>query len=769
MRKITTAFICLFILLLSLPAASRAERKKPSMLIRTKLSKDLTYKDLVTNGMDVIAFTRDGRVDIAATEEDLEWLGSKHALTTVLERAEDALASPLDANLGDYHTYEEMIDELEDLSLLYPALTSLDTLGTSIEGRYLLSIKISDNAGIDEDEPEVFIMGCNHARELMTVEISLHTARHLLENYGLDPEVTDLVDSREIWIAPMINPDGHVYVEENHKEPWYNWWRKNRRDNGDGTFGVDLNRNYGYMWGIDNVGSSPVTSNDLYRGTAPFSEPETQAVSDFCAGRNFVLSVSYHSYGELILFPWGYTYDLCDHHELFSALGDSMNSGLGYLVTAGSGLYITNGSSDDWCYGETTAKNRIFGFTPEVNRYEEGGFCPPEELILPTCEKLLDLNLTLFRLAGDPYRIMPPQPSLMHEVTMLEPPDYMISWSGGEAGDPNCAVAWDLVEFKNITSEIDSCEGPDYPWKLDGFEVSTDRAAEGLQSYYSGSGNNMLSVMEMDIVYPVSLGDTFRCSLWYDIEEYFDWAYLDASLDQGNSWITVPGNRTTDENLSGKNRGHGITGSSGDWVEAEFYLDMIGLTDEDMILLRFSYMTDMSEVYEGIYVDLIDPVSFCESRTLLASAQPDTFFEVTSSEPGVYYYTARSIDIDGQRGLWSNIVDHTVSVTTAAAVPGAVTMLGRNYPNPFNPSTLISFAVGAEEAPGSSRARVLLELYDVTGSRVAVLEDGYFPSGRYSASWDGNNENGAPAASGVYFARLVVGTKILSRKMVLLR
>ena len=769
MRKITTAVICLLILLVSLPAASRAALQKRSMLVRSKLSKDLTYEDIISQGMDVLALYPDGRVDLAVTEEDFQWLGSKHALAVILERAVDAEPSALDANLGDYHTYDEMRAELEDLSLLYPALTSLDTLGTSIEGRYLLSLKISDNADIDEDEPEVFIMGCNHARELMTVEIPLHTGRYLLENYGFDPDVTDLVDSREIWIAPMINPDGHVYVQDNHNTPWWTWWRKNRRDNGDGTFGVDLNRNYGYMWGLDNVGSSPVTSNDLYRGTAPFSEPETQAVSDFCAGRNFVLSISYHSYGELVLFPWGYTYDLCDDHELFTALGDSLNSGVGYLVTPGSGLYITNGSSDDWCYGETTTKNRIFGFTPEVNSYEEGGFGPPEELIIPTCEKLLDLNLTLFRLADEPGRLMLPEPPLMHEVTLLESPDYMLSWSESEAGDPNYAVAWDLLEFRNITSAVDSCGDAPYPWVLDGFQVSTDRAAEGLQSYYSGSGNNMFSAMEMDIIYPVSLGDTFRCSLWYDIEEQFDWAYLDASLDQGYSWITVPGNRTTDENLAGKNRGDGITGSSGDWVEAEFYLGMIGLGDEDVVLLRFSYLTDMSEVYEGIYVDLIDPVASSENRTLLASAHPDTFFEVTSSEPGVYYYAARSIDIDGQKGLWSNVVEHTVSVTTPATTPGAVTMLGRNYPNPFNPTTTISFTIGDDAAAGSSQARVLLELYDVSGSRVAVLEDGYRPSGRYSVTWGGKNENGRSVASGVYFARLVVGDFVQTRKMVLLR
>ncbi len=100
-------------------------------------------------------------------------------------------------------------------------------------------------------------MGNHHARELMSVDVPLKFAEYLLTNYGIIPEVTDMVDSREIYIAPMINPDGHVYVEQNHTGDSDYWWRKNRRDNLDSSFGVDLNRNYGYQWGFDDVGSSP--------------------------------------------------------------------------------------------------------------------------------------------------------------------------------------------------------------------------------------------------------------------------------------------------------------------------------------------------------------------------------------------------------------------------------------------------------------------------------------------------------------------------------
>jgi hypothetical protein len=603
----------------------------------------------------------------------------------------------------------------------------------------------------------------------MTPEICLHVAEHLLSNYGTDPTATQLVDEREIWIAPMINPDGHVYVQNNHADSWWNWWRKNRRDNGDGTYGVDLNRNYGYMWGYDNVGSSGTTSSDLYRGTAPFSEPETQAVRDFCIGRNFTTCLSYHSYGELILYPWGYDDIETDHHELFVVLADSMNVGLGYTAEMGYELYPTNGDTDDWMYGETTEKNRVFGFTIEVNTSSEGGFGPPDDLIAPTCDKLLNLNLTLIRLSDNPEAILGPEQPFMYAVSPMASPSYMLSWSGGDPADPNRALSWELESIRNVTSVIDSCEGTDYLWELDGFEVSTARAADGGHSYYSGVGDHLNNTMEMATVYPVTLGETINCSLWYDIENRYDYAYLEASLDQGYSWMTVPGNRTSSSNPNGTNRGDGITGESGGWVDADFDLGMIGVVPGDVILLRFAYSTDQSVNGEGIYVDLIDPVAVSEERTLIADAHPDTFYVVTPTELGTYYHRARGKDADGQRSRWSNIAVQAVIELTSADTPRFASGLEQNYPNPFNPTTVIRFSVGEAEAGLSGTVPVLIELYDVAGRRIATLKDAPLPSGEYSVSWNGTDSRGKQVSSGVYFARLQVGAKVYSRKMVLLR
>jgi hypothetical protein len=134
----------------------------------------------------------------------------------------------------------------------YPALADTIHIGHAYgpTNRNLTVIKISDNVGVDENEPEVLYMGNHHARELMSVEIPLMFAQYLLQHYGSDPVVTNYVNTREIYIMPTVNPDGLAYVQANHSGASGNWWRKNRRNNGNGTFGVDINRNYSYKWGL---------------------------------------------------------------------------------------------------------------------------------------------------------------------------------------------------------------------------------------------------------------------------------------------------------------------------------------------------------------------------------------------------------------------------------------------------------------------------------------------------------------------------------------
>ncbi|UCF06352.1 MAG: immune inhibitor A [bacterium] len=772
MKRVLLVFVA-FVIVYSLDIEVRSEEEKSSALVHTRLTRELTYRDLVARGVDILAAYPDGRVDLAVTDKQLSWISSVAPMTVVLERAILCAPSDLDEHLGLYHTYAETEAMLDSLASLYPGLTHMDTLGTSIEGRLIRAIKISDNADTDEEEPEVLIMGCHHARELMSVEIPLLLAAYLLDNYGTSLEVTYLVDNREVWIAPMINPDGHVYVENNHSDPWWQWWRKNRRDNSDGTFGVDNNRNYGYMWGYDDFGSSPNTSYPTYRGTAPFSEPENQAVRDFCASRSFIVALSYHSYGEIIIYPWGYAQLYTDDHELFVTLADSLNRGLGYSSgnPAMGAIYVTNGGTNDWVYGDVSTKGRFFGYTIELNTHEEGGFAPPDTLIEATFEKVLDMNLTLIGRADNPHGVYGPQVPFMYDVTMLNPPNFKLHWSEGDLSDPNPPVSYEVVEFKNISGIQDSCEAGDTLWTLNGFTLTSTRSYAGGYSFYSGSGNNLNNTMAMVTTYPLALGETLSCWLWYDIETEYDYAYLEANFNRGFLWESVPGNITTRDDPNGKNRGNGITGSSGgNWVYAEFYLDSLGIFLEDAtLLLRFSYITDDYWINEGMYVDFVYPVSSCEKMEILAAAWPDTFLHRWPDEVGDFAYYVRCVDNEGHNSRWSNVVFHTVDDLSPVPRPVVTTTLSRNYPNPFNPTTTIRFNIGENDLKAGGRARVLLELYDVSGRRVAVLKDDMMPSGVYSVRWDGTGQRGRILASGVYFARLSVGEKAFTTKMVLLR
>ena len=219
-------------------------------------------------------------------------------------------AGPLEGfeygSMGGFYTFDEVVAELDAMRALYPDLVSEKvSIGQSLEGRDVWAVRISDNPDVDENEPEALYTALHHAREPQSMATVVYFMYHLLENYGVDDEVTDLVDGIEFYFVPVLNPDGYVYNETTNADGG-GLWRKNRRDNGDGTFGVDLNRNYGYLWGLDDQGSSPFPGDQTYRGTGAFSEPEIAALRDFAEAHAFRTALNYHSRGEEYIYPWGY-------------------------------------------------------------------------------------------------------------------------------------------------------------------------------------------------------------------------------------------------------------------------------------------------------------------------------------------------------------------------------------------------------------------------------------------------------------------------------
>ncbi len=298
--------------------------------------------------------------------------------------------------MGGYLTLDEVMAELDEMRTLYPNLITvkLPLPGTTAQGRQLFWVRISDNADTDEDEPEALYTGMHHAREPMSIMNLIFFMHYILENYATDPEIQEIIDNTELYFIPCLNPDGYEHNRSTNPTGG-GMWRKNRRNNGDGTYGVDLNRNYGYQWGYNNSGSSPTPSSDTYRGPSAFSEPETQMVRDFCLGRQFVTALNDHAYGNYLIVPWGYINSLVEA-TLFASIGDDLNTCNNYLVgncytTVG---YAVNGTSDDWMYGEQTAKDKIYAITPEIGNSSDG-FWPASSKIISYCNAMMYTNLRM--------------------------------------------------------------------------------------------------------------------------------------------------------------------------------------------------------------------------------------------------------------------------------------------------------------------------------------------------------------------------------------
>jgi hypothetical protein len=264
---------------------------------------------------------------------------------------------------GGFLTVDDMLDQLDLMRSLYPGLITAkhsicDSL-TSIEGDSIYFVRISDNPDVSENEPQILYTGMHHAREPMGMQHLLYYMWYLLENYNTNEDIKAVVDNTEMYFIPVLNVDGYNYNIQTNPLGG-GMWRKNRRNSGGGNFGIDLNRNYAYMWGYDDVGSSPDPASDLYRGTGPFSEPETRMIRNFCEAHEFRIALNYHSYSNLFLNPWGWTTMLTPDETLFSSYAAEITLENNYVTGPGSStLYFTNGGSDDWMYGEQTTKPKI--------------------------------------------------------------------------------------------------------------------------------------------------------------------------------------------------------------------------------------------------------------------------------------------------------------------------------------------------------------------------------------------------------------------------
>jgi murein tripeptide amidase MpaA len=291
-----------------------------------------------------------------------------------------------------YHTYDEITAYMNQLAAAHPALAQVVSIGKTLEDRDIWGLRIAAPT-LPPHAPAVVYFGGEHAREWIGTTIPSYVATYLLDQYGVDPTVTELVNHVEWFLVPVFNVDGYVFTWTDDR-----MWRKNRRLNANNTYGVDINRNWSYGWGSDD-GSSGLPSSASYRGPAPFSEPETCALRDFFISHPKVRALNdIHSYSQLILWPWGCTPTLCPDDATYSTVGIAMRQLIlgvhNVPYTAGptyTTIYPVSGDSCDWTYGE----RGIFSWSFELRDTGTYGFILPPEQIIPNNEEILPALLHL--------------------------------------------------------------------------------------------------------------------------------------------------------------------------------------------------------------------------------------------------------------------------------------------------------------------------------------------------------------------------------------
>jgi carboxypeptidase T len=593
-------------------------------------------------------------------EEQTQTAGC-NATSNILTPANFTLGS-----MGGFFTLPEIYWHLDNMAALYPNLVkprcAIDSNNLTSEGRMVYWTKISDNAAVDENEPEMLYSAAHHAREPAGVSQLIMYMYYLLENYSTNPEIQYIVNNTELYFVPMVNPDGYNYnatISANGG----GMWRKNRTSWQDGYYGADLNRNYSFNWGYDDFGSSPNDYDDTYRGPSPSSEAEVQNMETLCANHTFKIAINYHTYGNLLICPWGYeasTYT--PDMTTYNAWGDILTKDNQYSFgTADQTVhYVTNGSSDDWMYGEQAIKPKIMAMTPEAGDQSDG-FWPSAIRIEDICRGNIPMDLYAAKLLlayavveNNDGKYITPNGKFHFNIQRLgldSPAVYtvnivaispQITSVGAAVSFPSLAIAASVNDSIGYTINPATPEGTmltyvvetsngSFTWRdtitrmygnpitlystngssmngwtqTDGWDITNEDYISPSECITDSPfttyqpNNNQMTIMTQN----VSLSTAFSAHLTFytkfEIEAGYDDAVVECSADNGVTWTSLCGKYTTINN--GLNFGNPCyTGVRHTWVREDMSLDdYVGMD----ILIRYRMESDQWGEYDGIYLD----------------------------------------------------------------------------------------------------------------------------------------------------------------------
>jgi carboxypeptidase T len=590
-------------------------------------------------------------------------------------------------SMGGFFTLNEMIAIIDSMRLLYPNLISIKqsiSSTNSIQGRPIYYVKISDNPDTDEPEPEVMYNSLHHAREAASLSQLIYYMWYLLENYNTNTQIKAIVDNTEMYFVPCVNPDGYVHNQTTNPNGG-GMWRKNRRVNSGGTFGVDLNRNYGYQWAYDNTGSSPNSSSDTYRGTSAFSEPETQAMRDFCIARNFKFALNNHTYSNLLIYPWGYLPSFyTPDSAIFVNWAKLLTKDDQFLYGTGDQTvnYVTNGDSDDWMYGEQMAKPKMLIMTPEAGSSTDG-FWPAQNRIIDICKTTFSQNVnaawlvTKFAVTNDLNDKFIFQPNgfikyniqrlglengsftvainpvgagiasvgapKVYPLAILQSATDSISYTlaGGLTSGVNVKYA---IEINNgfythkdtitrkygvpVTVFSDNCNTLSQ-WTAVGWGVSTNQFVSATGSitdspaglYGSNQTKNATVTSTLNLTNAVYAHLQYYTK--YELEKSYDYVQVQISTNGGTSWTALCGKYTS----LGTN-GTTLNQPLYDGKRDEFALEDIDLTAYigQTVKLRYYFKSDAGTNLDGFYADDVLLRKLVASTTGIADIETENVF-----------------------------------------------------------------------------------------------------------------------------------------------
>jgi len=600
------------------------ELELPSYIVRVPYEYKNHLESLLLT--DIATIIPEESIDIIISNDDIYLLENLQIPYDIIPELQ---YNPIVAS--SYHTFSEIEEELQNVSTQYPSITSLFSIGTSYENREIWCLEISDNPGVDESEPEVLFMGLHHAREWPTVEICLHIANNLTKGYDIDPTITSLIENRRIWIVPCVNPDGYYYDHDEYNG--VKWWRKNRHFLPEfDEYGIDLNRNYGGssngnpcgMWGSH--GMSHTASNDLYCGSHPFSELETQAIQRFVMNHSICAAISWHTYGELVMWPWGYTNgEQAPDNNYLSTVGQEIATRITnqdkngyYTPKQASGLYPTTGDTIDWMYGYShyVLGQPILCYTIEACT----SFHPSQEVLPQVCQENYDGALYLLMEAENisdvSPRVLPPT---ITEITVKSSQEYMIHW---KQNNPEAnAEQYQLDTLTDFYLNTDDSSLSTECWDLTGFIVDTSTGHSLSNSYYSQNRNVIVSSMTSK--YPIPIKAGMNLSFWcqYNIKPNQDNAFVEISTD-GRYY------RVLDS----------FSGTNNEFTYKEYALQEF---EGQSLYIRFRYISDSTYGKYGFYVDDIYPVALFNTIITESDQINGLEYTIIHSDDIVCYHRVR--------------------------------------------------------------------------------------------------------------------------------